>query len=91
MKKLVVRCCVPCVSAVMRIMVRMRGSFSRIRMIRGRLRLRLSVLSYAWRNIIWEEPCTGNRATKTPQWVANVLCEKPQGQKSTYRKTVLVG
>nr|DAL63521.1 MAG TPA_asm: hypothetical protein [Caudoviricetes sp.] len=34
-------------SAVMRIMVRMRGSSMRIRIIRLRMRMRISVLSYA--------------------------------------------
>lgn len=39
-------------SAVMRIMVRMQASCMRIRIIRRRIRMRISVLSYACKNIV---------------------------------------
>ena len=39
-------------SAVMRIMVRMQASCMRIRIMRRRIRMRISVLSYACKNIV---------------------------------------
>lgn len=39
-------------SAVMRMMVRMRASWLRMRIMRRRIRLRMSVLSYACKNIV---------------------------------------
>nr|DAJ89905.1 MAG TPA: hypothetical protein [Caudoviricetes sp.] len=48
----------------MRIMVRMQGSCMRIRIIRLRMRMRISVLSYACKNIVaYRKPCHKNNPT----------------------------
>lgn len=72
-------------SAVMRIMVRMRGSCMRIRIIRRRIRMRISVLSYACKNIV-----AYSETLPQKQPVGGWMSWKTNGKK--YKsKTVLVG